>query len=1230
MARSLLHNLFLLATLLASPALALVPVAPSPLAGTGDTDGPNVLLALSIEFPTAGRAYKGVDTFVATTEYVGYFDSNLCYDYVDNDTEAKVEYFDPVSEVLSQTKRNCGDGYWSGNFLNWAASTSIDIFRTTMTGGTRIVDTTNKTILRLSRHDTRNGGFSLTHNAFLGYVPTLRSTHRITDTYSNMSMSLNRDDSYRLKVTRSYTRNRVAHEPGTLYRQLNVRVCVKSSSFPLSKNCNISYPALPKPEGLIQKYAKTMRVGVLSYLMDDNYNRDGGVLRARLKYPGCYQTVTSNAGITYVLKPEWSTSTGIQVADPDPLPGTPNNSPPSDMPVKSNNSNNSGVINYLNRFGEGGYKTYDPAAELYYTALRYLRNKGNYAAYSDITNESQKDNFPVLADWEDPLKSSDQSNFIIYIGDENVHSDVDLPGSVFSNFTRRGSPKVLRPPNDDADLNVSTLLNAIRGLGKNNDNIGSTESPGYIASLAYWGNTADIRPDKSGRQHVKAFMIDVLESGYGSPTNNSFYLAAKWGGFTDGNNNDKPDIKAEWSTGVQAPITAFPTGEQDAPDNYAPANAPEALVTALNRAFRYAALSVKPSLSGLAVSSGNNAVNTGSHLFRTTFERAPSDSADWYGDVEVYKVTLTSNVLNSSALSRDWSTRDVLETQLKTTASSRKVYAYDKSTRRGISFDSASAYLQGELKLSANGLAYLRGDNTNAGSNGTKAYRARSYRLGPIELAKVAFGGAPEALAGCGTFSDDIKKRPSIYAVPANDGFLHIFNYGDKSAADKGKELFAFMPSAVYPQAAKLAAKEYEYLRLHDGSPVIKDVCLSSAAKTVLIGSSGRGITKSDGYGSSSVYAIDVTNPVSMSEESVLWEFSSDIDSMLGNTMTLPKLVKLNNGRWAAVLGNGINQTGGNAAVFLLMLDKMPGEQWKLGSNYFRLAVSPDSTPLYSPNGITDVSTYDDDGNGTADYLYAGDLNGHVWKFDISAANPTSWSVALGGKPLFTAHKMKGSTPGERQPITAAPVLMKTAGGQKVVVFGTGINYAETDRGADGQAIYGVYDNNKPAGTPVDLLALAMPSADSGFTRTDSGTPTASQNGWYFPLTLNEQVVSAPFYLSMKKNDLVVIDSIRLRQECAAGGEASFRTIVSLASGAAPETLLMDTNGDGKVSSSDTKYNRQSLSTGVNYGGALRVTLPGAKQALCNTGAGGTIECNTLGSGTRTVRRVSWREITTP
>ena len=117
--------------------------------------------------------------------------------------------------------------------------------------------------------------------------------------------------------------------------------------------------------------------------------------------------------------------------------------------------------------------------------------------------------------------------------------------------------------------------------------------------------------------------------------------------------------------------------------------------------------------------------------------------------------------------------------------------------------------------------------------------------------------------------------------------------------------------------------------------------------------------------------------------------------------------------------------------------------------------------------------------------------------------------------------------------------------------------------------------------------------------------------------------------MSVLKNDMVVVDSIRLRQECSTAGEASFRTIVSLSNGTAPDKPLMDTDGDGRVTSRDSKANRQSLSTGVNYGGSLLVTLAGNKNklVLCNTGVSGTIECNQLGSSSRVVSRVSWREL---
>src|SRR5574343_1365125 len=78
-------------------AYALVPTSTAPLAGVTAADGVNVLLALSIEYPTAGWAYQ--TGYTTTNEYLGYFEPGLCYSYVTNDSSVGVEYFNPVSAV---------------------------------------------------------------------------------------------------------------------------------------------------------------------------------------------------------------------------------------------------------------------------------------------------------------------------------------------------------------------------------------------------------------------------------------------------------------------------------------------------------------------------------------------------------------------------------------------------------------------------------------------------------------------------------------------------------------------------------------------------------------------------------------------------------------------------------------------------------------------------------------------------------------------------------------------------------------------------------------------------------------------------------------------------------------------------------------------------------------------------------------------------------------------------
>ena len=85
-----------------------------------------------------------------------------------------------------------------------------------------------------------------------------------------------------------------------------------------------------------------------------------------------------------------------------------------------------------------------------------------------------------------------------------------------------------------------------------------------------------------------------------------------------------------------------------------------------------------------------------------------------------------------------------------------------------------------------------------------------------------------------------------------------------------------------------------------------------------------------------------------------------------------------------------------------------------------------------SPNGISFVTPADLDGDHITDYLYAGDIQGHVWRFDLTSANESSWKVTPG--PIFSTGGL---------PITTAVVVASGAPNpgmqqQLMVMFGTG------------------------------------------------------------------------------------------------------------------------------------------------------------------------------------------------
>ena len=116
-------------------------LADEPLFSTTSRVKPNMVLDLSVEFPTTGAAYRG--EFDITKSYIGYWDPMGCYDYAV--AEGYFKRF--ANATISGGEITCAQK-WSGNMLNWAASSAIDMLRYAMTGGDRVVDTPDETVLQ--------------------------------------------------------------------------------------------------------------------------------------------------------------------------------------------------------------------------------------------------------------------------------------------------------------------------------------------------------------------------------------------------------------------------------------------------------------------------------------------------------------------------------------------------------------------------------------------------------------------------------------------------------------------------------------------------------------------------------------------------------------------------------------------------------------------------------------------------------------------------------------------------------------------------------------------------------------------------------------------------------------------------------------------------------------------------------------------------------------------------
>ncbi|MGD9603451.1 MAG: hypothetical protein AB7O21_06100 [Gammaproteobacteria bacterium] len=140
---------------------------------------PQALLVLAKDEPWFHAAYADIGpatgngpapAYQDAVDYPGYFHPRQCYRYQDAAPEAAA-IFAPVGLGAGPHEHYCTgvlDDAWSGNFLNWATMTRMDLLRQTLYGGTRAAiangDTATSTILERAHLPADGHAFAQYYN----------------------------------------------------------------------------------------------------------------------------------------------------------------------------------------------------------------------------------------------------------------------------------------------------------------------------------------------------------------------------------------------------------------------------------------------------------------------------------------------------------------------------------------------------------------------------------------------------------------------------------------------------------------------------------------------------------------------------------------------------------------------------------------------------------------------------------------------------------------------------------------------------------------------------------------------------------------------------------------------------------------------------------------------------------------------------------------------------------
>jgi type IV pilus assembly protein PilY1 len=504
----------------------------------------------------------------------------------------------------------------------------------------------------------------------------------------------------------------------------------------------------------------------------------------------------------------------------------------------------------------------------------------------------------------------------------------------------------------------------------------------------------------------------------------------------------------------------------------------------------------------------------------------------------------------------------------------------------------------------------------------------------------------PENATGAETYAQwisNVLTRMNVVYVGSNDGLMHGFrtgsydvngNFSDPTGTgvggNDGQEVLAYMPGAVL-QTIHSTTSTVDYSNVQYGHNFFVDATPGSG--DVFYGGQWHTWLASGlGPGGGAMFALDVSNPSTttstvgptFAETSaaslVMGEWNSSnitcvnasvaptCGNNLGNTYGTPTLRRLHDGKWAMIFGNGFGSSTGDAGIFIMTIDPTTAAK-----QFYYLSTKTGSTS--SPNGIAFASPADLDGDHIIDYVYAGDLQGNVWRFDLTSNSESNWTVNTvsgtpapvfktpSGQPITTAIVVAGGAP---SPGMEAQVMLLFGSGQKIPITNTSpATFASAT-----QSLYGVWDWNVAAWNAhasaqyASLSSSATGVSTAGYYLSQSnlqaqtvtvnattndreiasnasvcwaGQSSCSSNkqfGWYLNLPgVQEQVIYSPELVLSALTVNTVVPATNDPTSCTTPNDTGFTYVLNaMTGGAFNEVFLPPSEAANSVVASNPKY----------------------------------------------------------